>query len=63
MTTWIDVMALAEALRAKRAAGRPLDGEDAARLLDALLDFHQKAVAWTPDPRPSSRGEPARGDR
>lgn len=60
MTTWIDVMALAQSLRAKRDAGHALDGYDAARLLDALLEFHQRAVAWTPDARPPTRNEPAR---
>jgi hypothetical protein len=60
MTTWIDVMELAASLRAKRNAGQALEGRDAERLLDALLDFHEKAVAWTPRAA-GSRNEPAAG--
>jgi hypothetical protein len=63
MTTWIDVMDLARSLRAKRDAGRPLDEQDAARLLDAVLDFHERAVLWTPKQSSSSSDEPVRGDR
>ncbi|HEY5243434.1 MAG TPA: hypothetical protein VIJ22_18265 [Polyangiaceae bacterium] len=62
MTTWIDVMKLAQALRAKRDAANELDGQDAERLLTMVLDFHRRAVVATPSserrpdealPRPS----------
>jgi hypothetical protein len=56
MTTWIDVMALARALRDKRASGESLDGQDAERLVTLLFNFHERAVAFTP----SSEGPPSR---
>ncbi len=59
MTTWIDVMTLAGALRAKRDGGQPLDGQDAERLLALLLDFHDRAVASTPAPDPATGKQPA----
>ncbi len=48
MTTWIDVMKLAQALRAKRDGANELDGQDAERLLTMVLDFHRRAVVATP---------------
>jgi hypothetical protein len=50
MTTWIDVMSVARALDARRREGRPLDGQDAERLVTLLLAFHERAVASTPSP-------------
>jgi hypothetical protein len=49
MATWMDVMDLAESLREKRDAGHELSGQDAERLLNVLLHFHDRAVAWTPE--------------
>jgi hypothetical protein len=54
MTTWIDVMAMASALREKRDGSEPLDGRDAEHLLATLLDFHERAVAFKVSPREST---------
>ncbi|HEY3818778.1 MAG TPA: hypothetical protein VGL81_16520 [Polyangiaceae bacterium] len=48
MTTWIDVIKLAETLRGKKEGGHALDGNDADRLLTMVLDFHRRAVLAVP---------------
>jgi hypothetical protein len=63
MTTWIDVMNLAQALRAKRDSGQVLDAEDADRLSTMVLDFHRRAVVSTPTPDRRDEGPRSRPPR
>ncbi len=47
MTTWMQVMALARAMAARRERDGGIDERDAHRLLTMLLAFHDEAVAPT----------------